>query len=129
MRDTLQFAAICAVVFLAAAFILLVPARAHQAMQTAAAALGWEYPIRCCWGPANGRTGDCAMIDDKTVREGPNGYEVTLNPGDHPLVTKETVSFTVPYADAQDAPDGAYHICLVPSTLKQRCFFAGSRGF
>ncbi len=91
--------------------------------------LAWEYPTRCCWGPASGRTGDCAMIDASTVKEGPDGYHVTLKPGDHPLVTKETISFVVPYSEAEDAPDGAFHVCLIPSTLKPRCFFAGAKGF
>ena len=99
------------------------PAWAHQSP------LGWEYPTRCCWGPAHGRTGDCAMIDAKTVQERPDGYHVTLRPGDHPLVTRETISFVIPYAEAETAPDGGYHICLIPSTLKKRCFFAGARGF
>lgn len=87
---------------------------------------GWSYPTRCCWGPAAGRTGDCAMIPASSVVEGPDGYSVSLAPGDHPLV-KKAVHFTVPYGKAEMSPDGEYHVCL-SSIMEPRCFFAGARG-
>lgn len=84
------------------------------------------YPVACCWGPSAGRQGDCAEIPDKSVREGPNGYQVTLAPGDHPMV-KQPISFVVPYADAQTSQDGLYHVCF-RHDMTARCFFAGARG-
>jgi len=87
---------------------------------------GWQYPTSCCWAPAQGRVGDCAEIPTDSVKEGPNGYQVTLSPGDHPMVTAD-VSFIVAYADAQTSPDGLYHVCF-RQDMSARCFFAGARG-
>lgn len=86
---------------------------------------GWSYPYRCCWGPSSGRTGDCAMIPASTVKAVEGGYRVTLAPGDHPLVSK-LVEFIVPYGEVENAPDGAYHVCL-KADLTPRCFIAGGR--
>lgn len=101
-------------------------------MIVAATGFVWShdwYPVSCCWSPSNapaGILGDCSEIPTHAVREGPNGYEVTLRPGEHPQVDRP-VSFTFPYADAQVSPDGLYHVCL-RKTLEPRCFFAGARG-
>jgi hypothetical protein len=88
--------------------------RAHQAPS------GWAYPIECCAGI------DCAEVPAGAVKETPQGYRVTLSPGEHPMV-KAPFAAVVPYASTRPAPDGAYHICLNPQ-LKVLCFFAGSRG-
>lgn len=88
--------------------------RAHQAPS------GWTYPFECCAGI------DCAEIAASAVRETPDGYAVTLKPGEHPMV-RAPFAAVVPYAAARAAPDGAYHICL-SATLKVLCFFAGPRG-
>lgn len=93
---------------------------------------GWAhdwYPSRCCWSPQNapaGRLGDCDQIPDSAVKVGPDGYVVTLEPGEHPMV-KERMTFMVPYAEAEKSPDGRAHICISP-TLKRRCFFIGHMG-
>jgi hypothetical protein len=87
---------------------------AHQAPT------GWAYPFECCAGI------DCAEIPANAVKETPDGYRVTLSPGEHPMV-KAPFAAVVPYASARSAPDGAYHICL-SAQLKVLCFFAGSRG-
>lgn len=86
------------------------------------------YPSRCCWSPQNapaGRLGDCDQIPDHAVKVGPDGYVVTLEPGEHPMV-KERISYVIPYSDAEQSPDGKYHLCISP-TMKRRCFFAGAR--
>lgn len=87
------------------------------------------YPSRCCWSPQNapaGRLGDCDQIPDHAVKVGPDGYVVTLEPGEHPMV-KERMTFVVPYSEAEKSPDGRAHICISP-TLKRRCFFIGHMG-
>lgn len=88
---------------------------------TFAHAHGW-YPLRCCSGK------DCAFVRAQNVKEGPNGYEVIVRPGEHPMVTKETLSFIVPYRQAESSPDNEYHICI-NGTGKLLCFFAGARSF
>mgnify|MGYP000290544890 CR=1 FL=1 len=81
---------------------------------------GWAYPIACCAGF------DCGEIPASTVQERPDGYHVTLQPGQHPMV-KAPMSFIWPYARARSAPDGLYHACISAQS-KPLCFFAGSRG-
>jgi hypothetical protein len=98
----------------------------HDALPTAAQPKGWAYPFSCCWGPSAGRQGDCHDIPASAVVEGPNGYEVTLAPGDHPMI-KAPMSFAFPYGREQIAPDGLYHVCFAPD-LTPRCFFAGAHG-
>lgn len=86
---------------------------------------GWAhewYPLRCCSGT------DCSSVRAQNVKEGPNGYEVIVRPGEHPMVTKETLTFLVPYKQAESSPDNEYHICI-NGTGKLLCFFAGARSF
>jgi hypothetical protein len=99
---------------------LAVKAVAHEAVS------GFVYPASCCWGPSAGRTGDCGEIPNASVREGPNGYELSLVPGDHPKVNAP-LKLTVPYGKEQISPDSKYHVCLAPD-LSPRCFFAGAHG-
>ena len=87
---------------------------AHQAPS------GWSYPVQCCSGI------DCGEIPTSAVKETPDGYRVTLKPGDHVMI-QAPFDTVVPYAKAKAAPDGAYHICLSPA-LQVLCFFAGPRG-
>jgi len=97
-------------------------AQAHEADS------GWRYPTRCCWSPETapaGRIGDCDEIPNEAVKTGPDGYVVTLEPGDHPMV-KERITFTFPYDKTEPAPDGLYHVCF-DTMMKPRCFFAGAR--
>lgn len=86
------------------------------------------YPSRCCWSPQTapaGRLGDCDAIPTSAVKVGPDGYVVTLNPGDHPMV-KEPLTFVFPYDKTETSLDGGYHVCF-SSIMKPRCFFAGAR--
>ena len=99
-------------------------ARAHRAIPTAAQPLGWQYPISCCSGT------DCAEIPDEAVKETPDGYLVSLLPGQHPMVTKEPFSILIPYNSIKikNSPDGLHHICI-SRTGHLFCFFAGPRGY
>jgi len=109
-------------------WIMLAVGIAMVVWAASAEAHSW-YPTRCCWSPQtapSGRLGDCDAIPTVRVKEGPNGYEVSLVPGDHPMV-KEPISFVVAYDDADVSLDGGYHVCF-NSLMQVRCFFAGSRG-
>lgn len=122
---------VCLAVVITAWRLTVGPAWGHTAKHVQGVPLEWEYPTRCCWGPANGRTGDCGMIPSSAVKEGPDGYELNLQPGDHPYVTKPS-RFVVAYDKAEVAPDGAYHVCFRKRSdggLEVRCFFAGSRAY
>ena len=103
-----------------AAFALLAAMTATT--QAHEAPSGWTYPLACCSNK------DCTRISPDRVRETPDGYAVTIHPGDHDFVTDGPVSYLVPYDSVQDAPDGDYHICINPQ-LTLLCFFAGARGF
>jgi hypothetical protein len=83
---------------------------------------GQVYDPWCC----NHR--DCAPIPASAVTAGPDGYRVTLRPGDHPLV-RSPVSHLVPYGTERRADDGRYHACLYPSQDTMRCFYAPPQGF
>lgn len=99
-------------------------------LSLSAPAMGHEwYPRHCCWSPEAapaGRRGDCDEIPARAVQERKDGYHITLQPGDHPMVSRP-LSVIVPYSMEQVAPTGGYHICF-NHMMGVRCFFAGSRG-
>lgn len=95
-------------------FFYVTDAKAHSAPT------GWIYPSECCSGR------DCAEIPTSAVKEGPNGYQVTLLPGQHPMIKAAPHSFLVPYGTEKVSPDGLYHACLSP-TLRLLCFYAGGK--
>ena len=100
----------------AAALAVMAPtASAHQAPS------GWTYPLACC------SNRDCTRIADDRVRITPDGYVVSLQPGDHDFVPEAAVTFPIPFDDAQHAPDGEYHICI-DEQMNLLCFFAGAVG-
>jgi hypothetical protein len=66
---------------------------------------GWSYNESCCC-----TTGWCAPIPHGAVRTTPDGYVVTLRPGEHPRASA-TVSFLVPFRQAGTSPNGSYHAC------------------
>ena len=90
------------------------------------AASGWAYDPFCCNGDSE--TGDCQMIPSKSVKMTPNGYRVTLVPGDHRLVTRYHV-FLLPLTKAMHSGDGDYHLCLFPNEDTPRCFYAPEMGY
>ena len=87
---------------------------------------GFTYEPYCCNG--DDESGDCQQISSKTVRPSREGYEVTLLPGDHKLVTRRHV-FLIPQAQTRESPDGAYHLCLFPNEDTVRCFYAPPLGY
>lgn len=94
---------------------LVTGARAHEAPS------GWKYPLECC------SNRDCTEVPASRVSEGPQGYRVTLLPGDHDFITA-AASYLIPYASTKPSPDGVFHICILPN-MSWICFFAGARGF
>jgi len=90
-------------------------ARAHDALPTASAPLGWSYPFSCCSGY------DCRQVPPADVFEGPDGYRI--------VGTGEVLA----YSDSRikDSPDGEFHWCSVAgkSDGKTICLFVPPRGF
>jgi hypothetical protein len=115
MRDTLQFAAICAAVFLAAVFILLVPARAHHAPGTPENPLGWAYGLECC------HLLDCRPIHQSDIEETAQGYVIKI--------TGEVI----PYGDRKikQSKDEDFHHCTRGGKPEGEtiCLYVPNRGF
>jgi hypothetical protein len=94
---------------------------------------GWQYDSWCC------NTRDCAKIPASAVRAGRFGYEVVLQPGEHPMVP-DGYAFVVPYtateggrAQLRISQDGDYHACILPANSirkepEPRCFYAPPPG-
>jgi hypothetical protein len=95
-------------------------ATAHEAHS------GFKYERYCCNG--DDQTGDCQMIPMRTVKITPDGYVVSLGPGDHRLVTRKHV-FNWSQAQVRHSDDGEYHLCLYPNEDTPRCFYAPDMGF
>jgi hypothetical protein len=95
-------------------------AQAHDAQS------GFHYEAFCCNG--DNHTGDCQMIPAKNVKITTGGYDVSLAPGDHRLVTRLHL-YHLPQRDARRSQDGAYHLCLYPDENTPRCFYAPDLGF
>ena len=94
-------------------------------------ASGFTYDKRCC------SDGDCAAIPDSAVRIVSDGFEVTLGPEDHPLVTERFTQHIgygdkmFPAADLgkdptatsiQLSPDDRWHACIFPKNTI-RCLY------
>lgn len=85
---------------------------------------GWVYPANCC------SDFDCAEIPKEKVVVEPEGYRVTLYPGDHHFI-KVGMWFFIPHGDQKirDSPDGKYHICISKPMVRRPwvthviCFF------
>lgn len=65
---------------------------------------------------------DCAPIPFRAVEAGPDGWIVTLEPGDHPIVQSRVVH-VVPYADMRPSQDGDFHACILHDKGAMRCFY------
>lgn len=105
-----------------ASLFLSTAASAHDAPT------GWSYDAWCCQASKEAVLGDCAQIRTDAVRIINGGYEIVLNAGDHPKVTK-THKFRVEQGNARRSKDEFYHICLYPTEDKLRCFYAPTMGF
>lgn len=75
---------------------------------------------------------DCQPIPDSAVKITPQGYVITLAPGDHPMLAKETQTrtYTVPYANARVSldPEQRFYACIYPDPSSMRCFYAKPSG-
>lgn len=76
------------------------------ALARPAAAHSW-YDGYCCSDK------DCAPVRASTVRATAEGWEITLAPGDHPMVS-EPVTHFYRYDDTRVLPsqDDDFHVCL-----------------
>jgi hypothetical protein len=99
------------------------PASAHMAPE------GWTYDFFCCSGH------DCGQIPDDSVEIMTDGYRVTLDPGDHPMVTEHRV-YMVPFETTvagqkvvRKSKDSHWHICFFPTQETVRCFFTAPMGY
>lgn len=99
---------------------LTLPALPHQAPTD------MLYDSWCCNGTRI--NGDCEPIPAESVRVVPGGYQITLRPGDHHLVTTEH-TFTKAQAETRPSTDGQYHACLYPTENTLRCFYAPPPSF
>lgn len=102
-----------------AAFLgMMLPAHAHTA------ASGWAYDMSCC------STQDCTAVPDGRVTAGPDGWQVSLQPGDHPFAP-DGMSVVVPYADKRNrvSGDDLFHICIGRITRNILCVYAPPMGF
>jgi hypothetical protein len=83
------------------------------------------YPPACCNSAATSPTGDCAPIDDKYVKEEPDGYHINLPAGAHPKLKTRGYSEIIPYSDVKRRQpiDMRYHICLADEGAYRYCFF------
>ena len=87
---------------------------------------GWSYPVSCCNGTAE--EGDCQSIPASSVKAVDGGYQITLRPGEHHLVTKDH-SWLKSMGETRVSKDDNYHVCLYPNEETLRCFFAPPMGF
>lgn len=95
--------------------------KAHEAMSHK-----WEYDADCCNG--NAVEGDCQEIPASAVKVVDGGYEITLRPGDHRLVTVPH-TWTKATKEARWSKDENYHACLWPNEATLRCFYAPTLGY
>lgn len=102
------------VVLVAILIATSIPASAHEAP------LGWAYETFCCNG--NGQHGDCAPVPTSSVKAVDGGYEITLRPGDHPMITSPHTFFKAE-RETRLSGDEHYHVCLWPSQHNLRCLY------
>lgn len=78
------------------------------------------YDAYCCQGTA--KTGDCQAIPYSSVKIMSDGYQVTLGPGDHRMVTRQH-SFMKLYPEVRQSRDQDFHACLFPDENTLRCLY------
>lgn len=86
------------------------------------------YDSACC------SDRDCAPIPAEAVRITSQGYEVTLMPGDHPMVQKRLFQ-VIPFGseDVLPSQDMHYHACVIPGSPSSgipyiACFYVVGAG-
>jgi hypothetical protein len=90
------------------------------------APLGWSYDNWCCNGDEH--EGDCQPVPESAVQSIDGGYQITLKPGEHHLVT-EPHTWTRTMKQSRWSKDENYHVCLYPNEDTLRCFYAPPMGF
>lgn len=67
---------------------------------------------------------DCAPVRAATVRATPDGWEVTLAPGDHPMV-QEPLRHVYPYDSPRVRPsrDQDFHACVSVHGQRMLCLY------
>jgi len=99
-----------------ASLLVATAAMAHKAPS------GWSYSGWCCNGT------DCAQIPHEAVKVIEGGFQITLKPGDHPMVTRVHV-FQIEMAKTKQSQDQFYHVCLWPNEDTLRCVYVPHMGF
>lgn len=75
---------------------------------------GWKYDNFCCGG------NDCQMITLDHVEVTPEGYVVTLAPGDH-VTAKKLHRKLFRYGEVRQSGDEHFHACILPNSQEFRC--------
>lgn len=70
---------------------------------------------------------DCAPIPDQSVEEIDGGWKVTLNKGDHPMVTKP-MEYFVKKGQEKFHHHGGTHACFYPDEETLRCLYVPPPG-
>lgn len=113
-----------------AALVACSAAYAHEAHPVNAPT--WKYDGFCCSGSTAGvpqeNTGDCQKIDKHTVRAVQGGWKITLEPGDHHMVTRPH-TFTIPQSQVRRSLDDDFHLCLYPTEDTWRCLYQPDMSF
>lgn len=81
---------------------------------------GFKFDGWCCQG--NNVNGDCQPIPLSSVTEIVGGYQITLGPGDHPMVTRVHV-FQMEQSKVRWTDNGQAYACLYPSENELRCLY------
>lgn len=115
----------CAVVGAGGAATTIFPSIHPDFADAHEAANRWTYPFACCKGDPE--DGDCQRIPYAAVKNRPNGFVVTLYPGDHHRITRRH-KFLIPYGNEIVSGDRDYHLCLHPTEEDVNCFFAPPEG-
>lgn len=101
------------------AYVLVSPAWPHTT------ATGMTFDTWCCNG--NQVNGDCQPIPEAAVKPATGGYQVTLLPGMHPMVT-EPHTYFMPQDKVRLSTDGLVYACLYPTEAELRCLYMMPEG-
>jgi hypothetical protein len=82
---------------------------------------GWAYDNFCCGGQ------DCQSITLDHVEITPEGYVVTLGPGDHKTAKREHRKM-FRYEDVRRSQDENFHACILPNSQELRCLYVPDFG-
>jgi len=106
--------ALAAIAVIVVAGVAWSEARGHTAIS------GMVFDRWCCSG--NAVNGDCQPIPLSSIKEIEGGYQVTLSPGDHPMVTRVHV-YQMEESKVRWTTDGEAYACLYPNEDSLRCLY------